>query len=392
MSKCYPSGMGINSVGENSNFAYHELIVKSGNQKLLYCYSSGSPPFMFSINHTANVVPIKTFQKNILAIKAHMQWMKVGEGKSHVLCLYHPKNEFELFIPLLDDPELTNVPGVELLKFDYTNCSKYKIMEDFETTDFMKLVGKLMEEHGCTEVTSEGLETVFTTQNGKLHFSIASNRRLPFFPHAAILFTMIRKLDNFKRIKSADFPMADVLTLLGNHLIRLMDAYDRGRAKLITRNGNWMIDELKIPSVSDDKNEDINLAIQICEMSTGFNHKKKEEIENRDLGQDVLIDGKIKILILSWNVSGYVPESRDSLEGLVSRLRKMEPSELPDLIIIGLQEVVELKAKNITQFVQGGKERVTSNSHSRINGIIVLMSFLSRLGSMNSLLARRWLA
>ena len=38
------------------------------------------------------------------------------------------------------------------------------------------------------------------------------------------------------------------------------------------------------------------------------------------------------------------------MEFLFKRLKEMEDKDLPDLVVIGLQEVVELKAKNFHQF------------------------------------------
>lgn len=99
----YPFALGINSMGENANFSMHELIVKSGQEKFMYKYSSGCPPFMYSISReTAIVSPKKTFKKNVMALKSHLEWLKVKGGQSTLLCLYHPTNEFKRFIPLLD--------------------------------------------------------------------------------------------------------------------------------------------------------------------------------------------------------------------------------------------------------------------------------------------------
>lgn len=64
------------------------------------------------------------------------------------------------------------------------------------------------------------------------------------------------------------------------------------------------------------------------------------------------------VFVLSWNVAGWIPDSIEPLEPLFEGLDK---ENLPDVIIVGLQEVVELKAKNITSFFGKNDGKVNFN-------------------------------
>ena len=182
-------------------------------------------------------------------------------------------------MPLFEEPETQTVEGVVLSTFDYSKISKTQILEDFEKADIFQIIDSMIERQGYNRLTSEGIDDMMEVQKGRIHFSIASNKRLPFFPHASILFSMIRKLTNFKNVRSCDFPMASILTLLGDHLLKLFASYDRGRARNVKREGNWMIDELKIANIVEDRNYDINEAIEVCQIQTGYNREKHEKLE-----------------------------------------------------------------------------------------------------------------
>ena len=90
-------------------------------------------------------MPIKTFQKNVMAIRAHQNWLKVESGQSYLFCLYHPNNDFEKFVPLFEQPEIQTVEGVVLSTFDYSKISKTQILEDFEKADIFQIIDSMIE-------------------------------------------------------------------------------------------------------------------------------------------------------------------------------------------------------------------------------------------------------
>lgn len=71
---------------------------------------------------------------------------------------------------------------------------------------------------------------------------------------------------------------------------------------------------------------------------------------------DCRIATETKMFVLSWNVAGWVPDKIESLEFLFDKMNK---DDMPDIVVIGLQEVVELKAKNITSFFGQSEDKVS---------------------------------
>lgn len=335
-------------MGENANFSVHELIVKSGKEKLMYKYSSGCPPFMYSISReTAAVSPKKTFKKNVMALRSHLEWLKVKGGQSTLLCLYHPTNEFKRFIPLLDILDEQSDDTINIWKFDYSQTSSKKMLiKGFESTDILQGVENTILKQGYTTLGSDGCDSAYISQKGKIHFNIASFRRQPFLAHAAIIFSMIRKLSNFRNIRSEAFPMSNMNQLINEHLYSLFASYDRGRHSLLKKTSTGMIGELKILILPEDRNIEVNEMIKVCGMNYALTPKKKKKLVlNAPL--DCRIPTHTKMFVLSWNVAGWVPDKLESLEFLFQKLNK---DDMPDIVVIGLQEVVELKAKNITSF------------------------------------------
>ena len=361
----YPFAIGINSLGENANFCIHELIVKSGNEKIMYKYSSGSPPFMFSISReTAMVSPKKTFRKNLMALKCHVEWIKVKGGQSCLLAMVHPQNEFKKFIPLLDIIEKEyqrESEDIHIWKYDYSSSfAKNDLIKYFEKTSIFKKVERLVKTQGVTLLESAGCDYAFDAQKGKIHFSIASFRRMPFLAHSAVIFAVIRRLNSFKDIKSEAFPMSTLNQLINDHLYCLFACYDRGRHKLLKKTSTGMINELKIPILPESRNYEMNDMIKVCGMNTALTMSKKLKLI-MEAPVEARIPSQVKVFVLSWNVAGFSPTSLEALEPLFNGLNT---ENLPDIVVIGLQEVVELKAKNFTSFFGSKEKKVKINNFS----------------------------
>lgn len=355
----YPFAIGVNTMGENADFAVHELIVKSGSEKLMYKYSSGSPPFMYSISReTAIISPKKTFKKNIMALKAHLQWLKVDGGVSYLVAMVHPSNEFKRFLPLIDIVKRDNADeGLKIWKYDYSKgMNKKSYIKGFEETEFVQKIMKIMLSQGYTIIPPEGCDSAFESQKGKIHLTMASFRRTPFLAHSAIAFTLIRRLKNFKDVNSEAFQMSVLNQLINEHLYSLMAGYDRGRTKLVKKGATSMLGELKIPILSECRNYEVDAMIKVCGMNTAFTMKKKMKLI-LSAPEEARIPTTAKVFVLSWNVAGWIPNTIEPLETLFEGLDR---NNLPDIIIIGLQEVVELKAKNITSFFAKGDSKVKS--------------------------------
>lgn len=222
------------------------------------------------------------------------------------------------------------------------------LLKDFESTDILQGIESILARQGYTTLGTEGCDSAFDSQKGKIHFNISSFRRLPFIAHAAIIFGMIRNLSNFKNIKSEGFPMPYLIQLVNDHLLSLFASYDKGRSVLLKKTTADLVGELKILILPEDRNMDVDEMIKVCGMNSAMTHGKRDKLlEAAPL--DCRIPTDTKVFIMSWNVAGYVPD-KDKVETLEFLFDKMDRDDMPDIIVIGLQEVVELKAKNLTSF------------------------------------------
>lgn len=263
-----------------------------------------------------------------------------------------------------------------MIPFDYSTSNLTNILENFEQGDLFKLVDEMIDMQGFISLPKEGIENIRELQKGKTHFSIASNRRVNFYPHANVIFAMIRRLKKFKGVLSSDLPMGGIVSLLSDHLFKLFCQYDRGRAKLIKKSGNWLIDELKVLNVSDCKNSDVQASVESLNIQSGYDFDKKQILQDI-IPDDCLIPSNIRLHVLSWNVAGFIPSQKEEVEDLFESLSNMDSEELPDVVMVGLQEVVELKARNFTQFFTDDSKNKVNISPGKSDPLRTFGMFLS---------------
>lgn len=57
--------------------------------------------------------------------------------------------------------------------------------------------------------------------------------------------------------------------------------------------------------------------------------------------------------LITWNVGGLVPKHPDQLHSLLQGLSEQKP----EILVIGLQEIFEMKGKNLKQFMTSDENK-----------------------------------
>jgi len=376
----FPHGIGINKLGQASNFASHELFVKSGADKHVYKYSSSSPPFMFKMSKDMNkVVPEMTMTKNMMAIKAHMNWLRMEEGTSVLMYITNDDPHFDILSPMITEVLIKQkLDRIQIWHYDQINSEKQDMITRFEKTDVFKKMEEIVTTQGSTKLGVKGCDDLHKEQKGKIHFTVASFFRVPFFAHSALVFVLIRRLERFTNFNSEAFPMSTLNKFIGDHLYELFSTYDRGRHNRLENSASGMIGELRIPFIPEDLNYDQNQGMTICDMVDELTDSKYERLLEY-IPNECNIPTKLKICILSWNVAGYTPENLEVLKPLFHPLKK---NDLPDIIIIGLQEVVELKARDVALNLTNNLTSIFVKTESKVDEWFPRLNrILKRLGN-----------
>lgn len=85
---------------------------------------------------------------------------------------------------------------------------------------------------------------------------------------------------------------------------------------------------------------------------------------------------QISLYVITWNVAGIDPSNKDFRNSLFD----LQSNEAPDLIVIGLQEIVDLNTKNI---VIQGNEKTIQNWDTMIHKHLAIIDSYIKVQSMD---------
>jgi hypothetical protein len=193
----------------------------------------------------------------------------------------------------------------------------------------------------------EGFKSAKDLMNGKSHFCIFSLHHSIYQAHFSVIYSLVLLL-----LQKDELPLTDDLykaMIIASTEIEyaLMYNYDRGRAKKLSP--SKITEKYSLPLTSSSRNASTAFASRCLGVATSLediNHSKTRLVFSK-ADESMVTKIKTKITVISWNVAGFSPKEPKQIEGLLGCFDKFN---MPDIISIGLQEVVELKSSNIARF------------------------------------------
>lgn len=347
----YPYLFGANNFGQCANYITYEVILKHGNKSALYTYSTSTPPFEVRFESNGELVPNTCDSKLVNITESFLNWIMThpdgiclwailrSETQNDECSKYH-----SIIERLLKSTKLHNLKIWEVDLDDFKNSTHFEKNFDESTLKFgvMDIVAK----HKLINLEdySTGVESVKRLKNGNFHFTVHSIQRTGYIFHVSIWYAC---LSFFLDEDSLNYRESDLSTLIHHSLdleYKILCLYDRGRAKELKPAD--MATSFNLPNISKCRNTSTKMVSNMLKDCITLDESSQRVIYKR-AKEGMFTVKTAKIAVISWNVAGYSPSSPEDISGILGCFDK---DSMPDLIAIGLQEVVELKSSNIAKF------------------------------------------
>lgn len=148
-----------------------------------------------------------------------------------------------------------------------------------------------------------------------------------------------------------------MFTAISNTISYLYYGQNSPLAKPLMEEMPLLLKEARTKQIKYDKkkrDELITFKKVMLKEQTGFMLEKN--INRLNLGQEYKVKKKLSLQIISWNVGGYKPPSVEHIESMFLNIRE----DQPDILVIGLQEIFEMKGKNIGKFMTSDENKGNS--------------------------------
>lgn len=367
----FPVNFGVNALGECANYICYELIVKNGDKSRWYTYSTSTPPLDVTIGPDNKVVTNCCDRKMLRVSEASVKWFLRRETGCNQWVLFRTQKEpdFGQFNRMIDSVvEEYQSPNIRMIDVDLTELQLFNQIKYFENSMLELAIHDSIRKQGLVDLSKhpEGIMSSSETLNGHTHASVFSFQYSNFAFHSAILASIAKIMiedDSFQLNQVHFDQILDISKTLEHSLLFL---YDRGKAKKLEP--NQMGSFFNISIVSPSRNANTTFADKCLGSSKALNDTRTRAVFSK--ATEKMFDKiKTKISVISWNVAGFSPEDPSQIEGLLGCFDK---DNLPDIISIGLQEVVELKSSNIARFF-------TNNSKENDDWVRCIEEVLAKL-------------
>lgn len=366
----YPHNFGVNSLGECANYVSFEVMIQKDDKTVWYSYSTSTPPVDVSISIDNEVVPNCCEKKLRSVSEASVKWfLKREDGCNQWVMMRSLKEpyfgKFNSFI----DEIIENNQGshLRMIDVDLNDIPEMTRADSYVCTLLQLSVYDSMMKQGIVDLSEhpEGFKSSRDVLNGHTHSCVFSLQYSNFLIHTAVIYTMLFKSLGVDELELSQPEFDQILNISKQTEHALLVLYDRGRAKSLTIKD--MGGKFNLPLTSTSRNANTTFADRCLNSSITLNDARTRKVFSKAKPENVT-KVKTKVTVISWNVAGFSPTTPDQIDGLLGCFDK---HNMPDVITIGLQEVVELKSSNIARFF-------TSNSKENDDWVRCIMDTIAK--------------
>ena len=347
----YPYNFGANNFGQCAHYIAYEVVLSAGKKSICYTYSSSTPPLEVRVEPNGELVPNTCDSKLLNVTESFLNWIVTHpEGINLWAILQSEKEKDEcskydkIIEQLLKQSKSSNL---KVWKFDldeFKNAAHFEKNFDDSTLQFgvMDVVSK----HKVIDLSEHpmGVQSTKKLTNGHFHITVFSLQRSGYMFHSSIWYSCVSFLLEEDSLTAKECCFSALVSLSLELEYRLFVLYDRGRAKHLTV--AQMAGHFNQPNVSKTKNANTCMASKTLKDCITLDYSRQRLVFKR-AKEGMFTVKKARVAVISWYVAGYSPSSPDDIIGILGCFDK---NNMPDLIAIGLQEVVELKSSNIARF------------------------------------------
>lgn len=367
----YPYNFGVNSLGECANYISFEVIVTKEGRSLWYSYSTSTPPVDVSIGTDNQVVPNCCERKMKSVSEASVKWfIKREDGCNQWVMMRTPKEpDFGKFNRFIDEIIESNQGlNLRMIDVDLNDIPSMTKADTYVCTLLQLSIYDSMIKQGIVDLADhpEGFRSSRDVLNGHTHSCVFSLQFSNFLIHTAVIYTMLFKVLEVEELEMPQSEFDQILNISKQVEFSLLELYDRGRAKSLAPNN--MGGKYNLPLCSTSRNANTTFADRCLKSSISLDESRTRKVFSMAKPENVT-KVKSKVSVISWNVAGFSPTSAEQIDGLRGCFDK---DDMPDIITIGLQEVVELKSSNIARFF-------TSNSKENDDWVRCIEETIAKL-------------
>lgn len=348
----YPHNFGVNTFGECANYVTYEIIASTEAKSLCYVYSTSTPPVDVVISPEGKVIPNCCDEKMVRVSEAFINWITPRKDVCNqwVLMRSGAEPNFGVFNPIIDKLiEDCQGPSLRVIDIDLNELNINNLKSKFEGSHLQFAIYDGMSKQGPINLKDypEGFKSATSLISGKTHFCVFSLHYSAYLAHFSVIYSLVMMLLEHDELAGADGSFKSMVDLALELEYALFCNYDRGRGKSLSV--AKMGEKFNQPITSSSRNASTAFASRCLGVATSledYNHAKARLVFSK-AEQSMVSKIKTKITVISWNVAGFSPKDSKQIEGLLACFDK---TNMPDIIAIGLQEVVELKSSNIARF------------------------------------------
>lgn len=283
--------------------------------------------------------------------------------KTIVLSHYGTEERIDKVVKLVTAEDILRVnPDFKVFPFDmslYANKKNQASLIDSELVNQIR--SQVVKEEDWLDQDDDVNEK-------KIFLGFIDMEVVPVYPHISICFIILGTVIDKKWLRSEKFEIEKLIDFTKDHLMSTFSLFKAElQASIFKSTLKIAFGDIcfpKNPSLKTDSHlfkllNKYDMVTNVFKKFKKFrspnNKLTKEKIERRRRGKrrerrkrtrtESFSSEKLKVYYLSWNLAGYIPDNEDidACHQLLDRLfKKMKD---PDLIVINLQELVELKPK-----------------------------------------------
>lgn len=348
----YPHNFGVNSFGECANYVTYEVIASEGSRSVCYVYSTSTPPVDVNISPEGKVLPNSCEKKMTRVSEAFINWVTPRKDGCNQWVLMRSDKEpnFSGFNPLIDSLiSDCQGPSLRVIDIDLQELNLQNLKSKFVGSHLQFAIYDGMAKQGPVDLKDypEGFKSAKALITGKTHFCVFSLHYSAYLAHFSVIYSLVTLLLETDELGMPDAFFRGLTEAAMEIEYSNLLNYDRGRAKKLSP--SKMTEKFSLPLTSSSRNASTAFASRCLGVATCLDdgNQTKTRLVFSKADESMVTKVKTKITVISWNVAGFSPKEPKQIEGLVGCFDKFN---MPDIISIGLQEVVELKSSNIARF------------------------------------------
>jgi len=329
--------------GDSSNYVTYEVIIEHMGGKWLLTYSTSAPSLPVKVDNDGKVTLVKGADKIKEKINTHISYINnTHEGTNYWFVLRDMSDNLIPFMDPIMQQIISEDNGVHKRIYDI-QYSEFKDIAVQDPIPLTKEVTAIYEALGPTTIVDlvkfpNGLESTREVADTHIHFCLFNVSKASTDLHKMMISMMLFRVLEMPSYESS----ADRETVRRN-LKSMQNQINTNRKAKST-------DSIHADAVKEHL--EIELGSQkfdVAEMSNNLLSALTQEtitfgasaaLDKAVVDQDCYRYSNLKILAFTWNVAGFAPENSMQMKEF---LNAFDRKNLPHIVTIGLQEVVELK-------------------------------------------------